>query len=439
MNFSTGLGSKMLSADAKQKKLDEAHFLCEKGEKLITTSIFKWSADHLAAAPAFEKSAQCYVAVGDLNQAKAMYQKAAESQQKYDAYGSAAVSLMKAAQIAQNQGKSEESADLYESAAQNWLLNGENEKGGDSLIRAAKAVEESNSSRAWSIYLRAIDTMFPDNMSDNQITSVPAMTIDAMRDILKFLLKGRLIKQALIFLPRMIALYSLQGYESLMCKAMVTLTFLQLEIGDVVLADKTFVQDHLSSSLYLRSPECKLAEDFITAFKNMDPTQLETVQSARELGYLDFEVQQLAKGLSLMRQKRENPPSFSPSSSLLPPPPPSSSSSSLSQSNQMIFPPPPPPPPPLSSSLSPPDSSPLSPSLSSSLSPPAPPIPPTLSSVTPTNNNTESVTVSNTKVTATSSDVTATVPDKQPVTMTVTEQLASQDVTANDDDEIDLT
>jgi len=328
-------GSHILSKEAKQKKIDEAKFYRNKGLDLIKTSVFKWTADHLAAAPAFEKAALCYVALGELDDAKKMYFKAAESQEKYDAHASAAVSLNKAAQIAMNQSLVEECADIHARASDCWLLNGEADKAGDSLIRAAKAVEESNSSRAWTLYQRAIELMYPASTPRERIVAVPALTGDALRDILRFLLRARMVREALALTPRMILLYAEQGYEQLMCKAMLTLTLLQLEAGDVVLADQTFMQEHLSVSMYLKSPECKCAEDFISAFKSLDPSQLEAAQLAREVSYLDSEVQQLARGLSLMASKKRDtrplptqaplaPPAAPTSTPVAPPAPPTS-------------------------------------------------------------------------------------------------------------------
>lgn len=58
--------------------------------------------------------------------------------------------------------------------------------------------------------------------------------------------------------------------------------------------------DHLSNTAYLKSTECKLAEDFLQAFKQMDIDMLDEAQRSHHLIHLDRDVQNLARNLSLM-------------------------------------------------------------------------------------------------------------------------------------------
>lgn len=89
-----------LSQQTKNKKIAEAKEHAERAEKHLQTSLFKWSADYLAAAPAFEQAANAYRVAGELDLCRDMFVKAAVSHQKYGADAASALSYMKAAQIA---------------------------------------------------------------------------------------------------------------------------------------------------------------------------------------------------------------------------------------------------------------------------------------------------------------------------------------------------
>lgn len=292
-----------VSLEVKNQRLNEAKQHLDKATEFLKTSVFKWSPDHLAAAPYFEKSAGCYAAAGENDLAKQMYLQAANSQQAADTNAAAAVTICKAAQISNSQGNKEECADLYEKAAASWASNGEIDKAGDCFIKAAKAVEDCNSARAWKCYKAASDILFPENTPKERLGSLHPMTVEAVKDALKFLLKSHLIKEALQFIGRVIPLYEAQGYESAMCKAMLTQTILQLEDGDIVKTDQVYLQEHLSNTVYIRSTECRCAELFINAYKSYDSELLEIAQASKDMHFQDHEVQQLARGLSLTSQR----------------------------------------------------------------------------------------------------------------------------------------
>ena len=50
---------------------------------------------------------------------------------------------------------------------------------------------------------------------------------------------------------------------------------------------------------YLQSRECELADNLTMAFSSNDPDKLDAAKRSPEMHYLDYEVQQLGKGLSL--------------------------------------------------------------------------------------------------------------------------------------------
>lgn len=102
---------------------------------------------------------------------------------------------------------------------------------------------------------------------------------------------------------RMIDIFEAFGSESSMCKMMLTITFLELHMGDVVRAENTFLNVHLNNSFYTKSKECEVADLYVMAFKRQDITKLDEAKSHVQINYLDKEIQVIAKNLSLFRTK----------------------------------------------------------------------------------------------------------------------------------------
>ena len=84
-----------------------------------------------------------------------------------------------------------------------------------------------------------------------------------------------------------------------MCKSMAAVTIIQLAMRDVVSADQTYLQEHLSNKAYIVSNECKVIDKFLLAFKNNDLDMLDDAKHGDNLFYFDPEVQPLARNLSL--------------------------------------------------------------------------------------------------------------------------------------------
>jgi hypothetical protein len=82
-------------------------------------------------------------------------------------------------------------------------------------------------------------------------------------------------------------------------RALLSTTVLQLALGDIVAADKTYMEVHLQLTSYLRSDECKVAEDLITAIKNFDGEALDLAKKDRMVKYLDPKISELVMSLQV--------------------------------------------------------------------------------------------------------------------------------------------
>ena len=130
-------------------------------------------------------------------------------------------------------------------------------------------------------------------------------SLDIFRDKFKFLLKNNKLLEALQHAEKMAMLFEAFQTESSMCKAMLSTTIILLSLGDIVKAEQIYLQEHLNNSTYLNSKECKLADEFILAFKNYDIELLEKTQASPSLNYIEREIQDLARKLSLLSVKTE--------------------------------------------------------------------------------------------------------------------------------------
>ena len=147
-----------LSAAQRDAKRAEAAKLQAAGDEYVATSMFKWSADHLGAAPKYEAAANAFNAAGDARRAWGLMEKAAQSHVETGTFGAAGNALTAAAKIAAKNAEaicsSSESSDssdsdsarlsavgLHVRAAEMWLLYGDLVQGAVCYCAAAALAE----------------------------------------------------------------------------------------------------------------------------------------------------------------------------------------------------------------------------------------------------------------------------------------------------------
>lgn len=319
-NTTTGtgtLGSSIpsLTSAQKLKKVEEAKELSSRAMKYLKTSVFNWNPDHLAAAPLFEQSAELYKQVGEYDIARALLLDAAKSHESINTLSAAAVAIVKAAKIASEcQNNQKLASQHFQEAANLWAINGSLDRSADVLKQAAKELENINIIEAIDLAKRACELLCPLDTPKSSISSCHPTTLDTYREYFRMTIinfnnsndsRPKVILPIISVANRMVDIFEAYGSESSMCKMMLTVTFLQLTMGDVVAADQTFLQDHLNNRVYIKSKECELAEDYINAFKMQDIEKLESAQRAIHMNYLDKEVQVLGKKLTLLKIRKE--------------------------------------------------------------------------------------------------------------------------------------
>jgi len=141
------------------------------------------------------------------------------------------------------------------------------------------------------------------NESKEQISRCHPNLLDLLRQAFKFALKRGTsdlrLADALALAKRMVLVFESFEQEGSMCKAMASVTILQLTMRDVIGADQLYLQEHLNNKQYIQSRECQIVDKLLVAFKNHDIDALDEAQRGQGLFCLDIEVQNLVKNLSL--------------------------------------------------------------------------------------------------------------------------------------------
>ena len=122
--------------------------------------------------------------------------------------------------------------------------------------------------------------MFPKSTPSDAVAKLHPKVLDIFRDAFLFFVSEKMFPFALSTARRSIQIFTAYDSEVSLCKMLTSVTIIQLSAGNVVQADETFLQEHLSVSVYLRSKECALAEDLLTAMKSRDVEKVNTLSHA---------------------------------------------------------------------------------------------------------------------------------------------------------------
>jgi len=304
----TGMTSKAtgttISNEVKLKKINEAKEWSEKGMKFLKTSVFQWEPDHLAAAPCFEKSAAAYKAAGEDELARKLLLQSAISCEKSNTLSSGALALVKASEIAKSQGNIDYVIQDLEKAAELYGIDGKIDSCADIYFKIGKAIQGNkkyeNDNIVLPYFYKAINLLCPEDTPKQNLDKVNVNVLEMLRNTFTYLLHNDKYEEALNFAKdRMVDILIALEMEPTICKTMATITLLQLTQGDVVAADRSFL-DYLGNSMYIKSKECRLAESFLMAMKNYNIEMLDNAQASEDLYLLEKDAIVIAKALSIM-------------------------------------------------------------------------------------------------------------------------------------------
>eukprot|EP00624_Nannochloropsis_granulata_P003152 evm.model.NODE_26015_length_37756_cov_44.158253.4 len=240
------------------EKLKEAEAWRLKASKMLKTSLFgNWQPDYLSAAPYFDKAAALYKTAGAVEQSKNAYVQCAECNEKTSTYAAAAMAYKNASQMAKEDEDERVAAEFLAREADMWVLHGDSGRAADSLVKAGVIVEDSSPSTAVEYCMQAIEFLMPDHGDAEELAKAP-LANDVFSKSLSLCLRNEKISDALKVCGKAGRVLAAQGLNSSLFKMYCTQTILQLYLGDVVAADKTFMEVHLQHSGYLRATEWRI-------------------------------------------------------------------------------------------------------------------------------------------------------------------------------------
>jgi tetratricopeptide (TPR) repeat protein len=293
-----------MSTALQDKKRKEAAENLHRAEKCLKKTMFQWNPDYLTAAPYIEKAAECFRAAGDLEQAKKIFIKAAEIQNKNKSSFRAAQHTETAAKILQQIIKENrydgpnkssqlvEMKKLYEKSSSFYGDMGELGKSAESLMKGASALEESgeSGSNIKDMYLRACSLL--------ESQGKPHFAVETFRKTLAYLVKKELYADAVKLLERKVAIFKSIDQDANVHKCYLSEIVLLLTLGDVAAADKAYMQ-HLQDDEYLKSDECALGEDLLRGFRSGNEELVQTTIKKQGFSFLDNQIGRLARKLSI--------------------------------------------------------------------------------------------------------------------------------------------
>ncbi|KAF0688365.1 Aste57867_20010 [Aphanomyces stellatus] len=282
------------------KKLQEAEENLAKADKLMKTTVFRWSPDYMSAAPYLEKAAEGFRAGQDYARASTTFVRLAEVQYKNQATFRAAMHMETAAKLHLQYAPKQPLAakEYYQTASGYYSETGELGKAAEMLMKGATALEDVGYADVKTMYLEACDLM--------EAQEKPHFAVDVFRKTAAFLLKRKEYDETIANYTKQIGLFQSIDQQENMYKAFVSIVVLHLAKPDVVAADQAYMQ-HLQDDGYLHTDECALSEDVIAAFKRGDEDALKAVLKKPHWQYLDTPIGRLARSLTMYASRAAQP------------------------------------------------------------------------------------------------------------------------------------
>eukprot|EP00904_Undaria_pinnatifida_P001671 jgi/Undpi1/11504/HiC_scaffold_30.g13801.m1 len=274
-----------VNAQRREIQVKEAEDYLKQANKCLQKTMTRWNPNYFSAAPLFEKAGACYRAAGEDGKATAMYTQAGECQchDTVSAHASAAKDFREAALITERQGRNDEASALFLRCAEAWVHADEPGRAADYLGRSAKLAADADEDEAAerTNFLRVVGAC------------------DVMVQAINFLATVNRLEECMQVVERYCILLQAESIEHSLARMYLTYCILALARGDYVKADAVFRDEHLQSTAYLHSEECRVEEELLTAFKDLRPDLLTQVQQDRTLRRLDTVIVRLAKSLRL--------------------------------------------------------------------------------------------------------------------------------------------
>ena len=343
----------VLSGRAKLDTMKEAEECRLKAKKCMTRGIFS-GPDPVSAGMWYQKAARLYQKCGDEDRLERLHRIASgDCNRGCGAWSTAASEYSRAAELAASSDETlnrrrSECHKLYRDAADAYVELGDFKKRGDCLVKAAlglliedevshaKSSVQSMDSNALRELEEAVEAHVPDPLNPNKTYRQTKSSMFSSEDGTEVdldLCRQHLVTASYAHETIYTILYALLQYNEYpsalyaagaatfilrqdpsttisLSRAYLTETIITLALGDVVAAEQSFLNVHLQNNNYLRSRECKLAEDLIRAIQSRNAQALHdarTSENKSAMANLNTPVRNLVHKLQLTGLARDAP------------------------------------------------------------------------------------------------------------------------------------
>lgn len=277
---------------------DEADGLMAQAKAHHTKTLTKWSSDWDSAASCYEKAAQAYTHLNNMEKAKEAWLMASTAHEKAKNHFFAAKAIESLANyLKENQAfiKSDAGAkevtDLYVRCSRMYALDNKPERQSDSLCKAARLAPAGDAAGAAKLIIQGLDAL-----EDNDKFH---LTLDLYRSVILLQVRGNLMLDAIKMLKREVKTFERLSQPAGAAKAGLEIIVLCLAMGDWVLADREFKAMQGDFFGFAHSKEQSAAYGLISAIEERDEDQLKDAIKDSAFQFIIPEIGRLSKKLTI--------------------------------------------------------------------------------------------------------------------------------------------
>jgi len=239
---------------------------------------------------AYEKAATAYKNCKQQDKCKIAYKKAAEAQCRLHMLHSAGKNFENAGDMAVALKQVTDAVSLYRNAAEMFGDNGTLERAGDTLAKAAAALEAIDPDAALKMYLEVVDKY------EGEETGI-RKAVDALRKAVNLMLVNNKLDEALNLLKKQVELLESSKQKNDLFKTYLSVLIVHLARNDSVAAGKAY-DSYLSAEGFTQSKECLIGGQLLDAVETGSEEALKGCLNQQIFSFLPNQITKLARSLA---------------------------------------------------------------------------------------------------------------------------------------------
>jgi len=184
-----------------------------------------------------------------------------------------------------------EAVQLFQNAAHMFSSNGTGERAGDSLAKAAKALENDDSEAALKLYEEVVECY------ESEETGM-RKAVETTRKAVNLMLQQNKLDEAIKLLNKQIELDLKSKQKSDLPKAYLSSIIVHLANNDMVAAGKAY-DSYLQTEGFTQSKECIVAGQLLDAFETGSMESVKNCLNQQVFSFLPNQITKLARDLTI--------------------------------------------------------------------------------------------------------------------------------------------